>query len=107
MAENMGLLAGETFESKHGSFMADAKRKFMDYAVALHRSTNPNSLSTVPNNTEMRPDLGILLDKDCYPCLPKEPADHDVLLKTDLEVMMRSYLNAHYSTVSRQYFLRA
>lgn len=99
MAENMGLLSGETFESKHNPFMMEAKRKFMDYAVALHRAVKSDSLSTVPNNTEMRPDIGILLNKDSYPCLPSPPTDQDMLLKTDLEVMMRSYLNAHYSKV--------
>lgn len=66
--------------------------KFLDYIVGLHRAAAPEAMSEVPTTLEVLPEINIKFDDSGFPLMPPQGK----LRKLDLELLVRTYLNAHY-----------
>lgn len=95
----MGISGGETFEDKCGALVAEVKHKFWDYVVGLHKVTAPEVFRTVTTTLDVRPEIALTHDEEGFPILPDPSPDHP-LLKVQLEKLLRSYVNEHYSEYS-------
>lgn len=99
MVENMGLTECDTFANKCGStFFTDLKRKFLEYVAALHRVNTPDAFPQLAKTMNVQPELHLTQDADDLPLLPELLSGGYTPLKVELEALMRTYLNTHYST---------
>lgn len=96
MAENMGIPGAETFGDKCGPLLDDLKRKFWEYVLGLHKKLSPSTHSNVPTALDVREDLHISFNDDGFPILP-DPPENTPLLKVEMEKLLRTYINEHYS----------
>jgi len=88
----MGSTA-QSFVEIHSEKVQEIKRLLMDYVKTIRQSleiVGGRPSNTLPNDTEIK------ITDDGYPVLPSN-LELDYLNKTSLIIILRTYLNAHYS----------
>ena len=95
IAQHLGAIAPR-FAQQHGDIVVEIKSKLTDYLVQLERSLLPAGQAFADDTPHSpRPELQITMSAEGFPQLPvalEAPLKHD-----DSVLLVRAFLNAHYS----------
>ena len=95
IAERLGAIAPR-FAQQHEDIVVEMKSKLTDYLVQLERSLLPAGQTFADDTPHSpRPELQITTNAEGFPQLPiapESPLKHD-----DSVLLVRAFLNAHYS----------
>lgn len=86
----------KSFVDTHPEIVLEMKRLLMDYFKTIRQSVH--DLDSRPSHPPPN-DIEVKITKEGYPVLPNS-LELDNLNKTSLIIILRTYLNAHYSEYS-------